>query len=88
MHNQPTRQVRIRITGHVQGVGFRYTARTVGDSLGLQISAQNLDDGSLLIDASGPASGIAELIEWAGIGPPAARVDAVDVQDVQMEDMT
>jgi hypothetical protein len=33
MHHHPTRQVRIRVTGRVQGVGFRYSTRSVGESL-------------------------------------------------------
>ena len=86
MHNQPTRQVRIRVTGRVQGVGFRYATRSVGESLGLDISARNLDDGSVLIDASGPANAIEQIIDWAREGPPAARVDTITVQDLRRED--
>lgn len=85
MHNRPTRQVRIRVTGRVQGVGFRYSARSVGDSLGLDISARNLDDGSVLIDATGPATAIEEFIDWARVGPPSALVETLNFQDVAPE---
>lgn len=88
MQNHSTRQVRIRVTGHVQGVGFRYSTRTVGDALGLDVSARNLDDGSVLIDASGSSDAITELIDWARSGPPAARVATIDVQDVNRGDTT
>lgn len=87
MHNNPTRQVRIRVTGRVQGVGFRYSARSVGDSLGLDVSARNLDDGSVLIDAAGPAGPVEEFIDWARQGPPAARVDTINVQDIRKGEM-
>ena len=86
MHRQPTRQVRIRVTGRVQGVGFRYSTRSVGESLGLDVSARNLDDGSVLIDAAGPADAVQQLIDWAREGPPAARVDTLNVQDVRKGD--
>ncbi len=82
MNRQPTRQVRIRVTGRVQGVGFRYSTRSVGDELGLDVTARNLDDGSVLIDASGPADAIERLLAWARHGPPAARVKTFDFQDV------
>lgn len=86
MDRQPVRQVRIRVTGRVQGVGFRYSTRSVGESLGLDVSARNLDDGSVLIDAAGPASAIDRLIAWAKDGPPAARVDSIHVQDLRKGD--
>lgn len=86
MNDQPIRQVRIRLTGRVQGVGFRYSARSVGDSLGLDVTARNLDDGSVLIDASGPSDAIGQLIDWAKDGPPAARVDTINIQDLRKGD--
>lgn len=82
MDDQPTRRVRIRVTGHVQGVGFRYSARSVGAMLGVEVNARNLVDHSVMIDAWGPADGIAQLIDWAKQGPPAARVDRVTVDEL------
>lgn len=84
--HSPTRQVRIRVTGRVQGVGFRYSTRSVAESLGLDVSARNLDDGSVMIDAAGPANAVQQLIEWAKDGPPAARVDTIHVQDLRKGD--
>lgn len=86
MAHQPERHVRIRITGRVQGVGFRHAARTVGDSLGLDVSPRNLDDGSVLIDAAGSVSAIEQLIDWTKIGPPAARVETCHVEDIREGD--
>jgi acylphosphatase len=86
MHRQPIRQVRIRVTGRVQGVGFRYSTRSLGESLGIDVSARNLDDGSVLIDAAGEADAIQQMIDWTHDGPPAARVDTVNVQDVRKGD--
>lgn len=86
MDSQPMRQVRIRVTGRVQGVGFRYSTRSVAESLGLDVSARNLDDGSVLIDAAGPANAVQQLIEWAKDGPPAARVDTIHVQVLRKGD--
>lgn len=82
MSQQPARQVRILVTGRVQGVGFRYSARSVGDSLGLDVTARNLDNGSVLIDAAGPAPAIDEFIDWARQGPLAAHVESLEIADV------
>ncbi len=86
MEEQQTRRVRIHVTGRVQGVGFRYSARSVGESLGLDVGARNLADGSVTIDAEGPTAAVEELIEWAAIGPPAARVDRITVDEISEGD--
>lgn len=82
MGDQQIRRVRIRVTGHVQGVGFRYSARSVGAMLGVEVNARNLVDRSVMIDAWGPANGIAQLIDWTKQGPPAARVDRITVDEL------
>lgn len=87
MTHQSTRRVRLLIRGHVQGVGFRATARHQGQRLGIDLTARNLDDGSVQIDASGPSRAIDALIRWAHHGPPHARVDAVDVLDLREDDI-
>ncbi len=86
MGDQQTRRVRIRVTGHVQGVGFRYSARSVGAMLGVEVHARNLVDRSVMIDAWGPPDAIGRLIDWTKHGPPAARVDRIDVQDIRQGD--
>jgi acylphosphatase len=80
----PNRRVRLLIRGRVQGVGFRVSARREGQRLGIDLTARNLDDGSVQIDAAGSPESIDDLIAWAHHGPPQARVDTVDVsEDVQ-----
>ena len=74
--------VEIHITGHVQGVGFRASARWRAAALGLTGTAENRDDGSVRIRMSGPRAAIEELVAWCHQGPPAARVDHVTVRTV------
>ena len=78
----PIRRVRIRARGRVQGVGFRVSARAQGRTLGVDVNARNLGDGSVLIEAEGPDDAVEQLITWASSGPPAARVDSLDVEDL------
>jgi acylphosphatase len=69
-----------RVTGRVQGVGFRWWTRKLARGLGLVGRVRNLDDGSVEVRASGDESGLERLERALRRGPPTARVDAVDVQ--------
>jgi len=66
-----------RITGKVQGVFFRHSARLEAERLGVRGAARNLADGSVEVIAAGAAAAVDELCEWLRRGPPAARVDEV-----------
>jgi len=79
---EQTVRVRIRVTGLVQGVGFRVPARRRAAALGLSGTAQNLDDGSVLIEMAGPRPGIDRFVAWCHEGPSAARVDTVQVTEI------
>lgn len=68
---------RIRVTGRVQGVYFRQSAREVALRLGLTGFARNEDDGSVTIEASGTAAALDELERWCAHGPARARVDHI-----------
>ena len=72
-------RVRIRITGRVQGVGFRAAVRRHAANLGLSGTAENLEDGSVRIQMRGARGAIDQLVAWCHQGPPAAEVDAVEV---------
>jgi acylphosphatase len=85
------RCLRCRISGRVQGVFFRASTREQARQLGLGGHARNLPDGSVEVLACGPERAVAALQEWLWLGPPAARVEAVDCEPVEMvppEDFT
>lgn len=65
--------------GRVQGVYFRAATRVEALRLGLTGWVRNRDDGAVEICCEGERSRLDELVAWAHHGPPAARVDAVDV---------
>lgn len=67
-----------RVTGRVQGVGFRWWTRAQGTRLGLAGTVRNAADGSVEVLARGPAATIAELERLLAEGPPHARVTAVE----------
>ena len=67
-----------RVVGRVQGVAFRAHTRTQALALGLRGHAINLADGSVEVLAIGDTDAIAQLERWLHVGPPLARVDAVE----------
>jgi acylphosphatase len=72
---------RLRITGRVQGVAFRASTVATARALGLGGWVANRADGSVEAVAEGDDAAVAALIRWCHHGPPAARVDYVEVTD-------
>jgi len=70
--------LRWRVSGRVQGVFFRASARGQALQLGLDGSAVNLDDGSVEVVASGSPAALAEFEAWLRQGPTRAQVDGLE----------
>lgn len=70
-------EVRLCVTGLVQGVGYRWSMTREARSLGLAGWVRNRRDGSVEAQFAGPRQQVERLIVWAGTGPPAARVREV-----------
>jgi acylphosphatase len=70
---------RWRVTGRVQGVFFRASARQQALQLGLIGYANNLPDGSVEVLACGAMESLNQLAEWLWHGPPAAHVTGVQL---------
>lgn len=73
----------VRVTGKVQGVGFRMAAVRQAHSLGVAGWVRNLEDGAVEALLQGPHDRIDEMLSWLRVGPPAARVDEIESQEVQ-----
>lgn len=70
-----------RVTGRVQGVGFRWWVRALADDLHLTGWVMNADDErSVEVVAEGPPDKIDELERLLHRGPPGARVEAVEAR--------
>lgn len=75
----------IRIEGRVQGVFFRNW--TVEQATALRVSGwvRNRHDGSVEVYAAGEDHCVEELIDRLREGPPASRVDRIDVQETGLQ---
>ena len=80
MTARATSRVVARVSGRVQGVGFRFFVRSRAVALRLAGSVQNQPDGSVRVDAEGPKNDLLVLLDNLREGPPAARVERVDVE--------
>lgn len=66
------------ISGRVQGVWFRASARDRAIALGLRGHARNLPDGRVEVLAVGDPDAIEQLAQWLRYGPPMARVEELE----------
>lgn len=75
----------LRITGHVQGVGYRYALSSEAQANGINGWVRNCRDGTVEAVVQGDLQAVEKLLAWARRGPPAARVREVNAQAVQGE---
>ncbi len=67
-----------RVTGTVQGVGFRWFVSRQARALDVKGWVRNMDSGEVCVLASGPEEKLRELRALIMQGPPGARVDQIE----------
>lgn len=70
-------QYEIKITGRVQGVGFRYFVYHKAVEHEIYGWVKNTRDGGVLVMAQGKESDVQTFLDHLRIGPPLARVDKI-----------
>lgn len=73
-------QYHIIVSGRVQGVGYRYSARNTASQLGLTGWVKNRIDGKVEIIAEGDNINLEKFLSWIKKGPRFAKVDSVDIE--------
>ncbi len=81
-------KIKVRITGKVQGVFFRHSAREQAEALKINGWIKNQPDGSVLSEASGPRESLLSFIAWCKQGPPRANVEDVNVEWLEDKETT
>ena len=75
------------ISGRVQGVFYRASARHKATELGCAGYARNLPDGRVEVLAVGEPESVQSLLDWLWRGSPAAEVKFVEVQELRLEEL-
>jgi acylphosphatase len=83
-----SRAVSVRISGSVQGVGYRLFVLRVADSLELSGWVSNERDGSVAAYAEGPPDLLDAFVERLREGPRAARVEHIEISRVPPEGLS
>ena len=73
--------IRCLVAGRVQGVFYRAATVQQAERLRLQGWVRNRPDGRVEVVAAGPPDAVAARAAWLWQGPPAARVDAVQLEE-------
>ncbi len=71
------KHLKIIVTGTVQGVSFRSSARREAEKLGLHGFARNQPDGTVYIEVEGNPDGLETFLLWCHEGPQNAMVQSV-----------
>ena len=74
-------RVHLFISGTVQGVFFRDSAKQVAQSMGITGYVRNMQDGRVELVAEGEKDSIDRLVQWCRKGPPSAIVVSVDIEN-------
>ncbi|MDT8400767.1 MAG: acylphosphatase [Bacteroidales bacterium] len=69
----------IRVTGRVQGVGYRYSAVKEARKHDIKGYVKNLPDGSVSIEAEGSENKLNAFLLWCRKGPGTGYVESVNV---------
>jgi acylphosphatase len=72
------KRVLFRVSGKVQGVGYRWFVIGEAERLSLKGWVRNTPDGSVEVEVEGPAYRVDLLRDRLSKGPPASRVSRVD----------
>ena len=74
------KQLRAKVQGRVQGVGFRAAAASFARGLGLTGWVRNNLDGTVEVLAEGADADVDAFLAWLRKGPSYAHVTSVDAQ--------
>lgn len=79
-------RVEYRVSGRVQGVGFRWFCVHAAERLGVRGYARNLPDGSVEVVADAPDEVLTQLEAELTVGPRASRVTGVERRPARTDD--
>jgi acylphosphatase len=77
--------ISIIISGKVQGVYFRQSAKEIAIELGLTGEVKNLSDRNVYIIATGTQEQLSAFSDWCKTGPPKAKVTGIEITELPLK---
>lgn len=82
------KHVKMRISGKVQGVFFRASAKEEAERLGLAGFVRNEEDGSVYVEVEGSEAAVERFMAWCRQGPQLAEIESVQTEEGQPKHFT
>ena len=82
------KHLNISVSGIVQGVYFRDSAKQKANELGVNGFARNEPDGGVYIEAEGAEDDLKLFVAWCHEGPPRAKVEKVQVDSGEIKKLS
>lgn len=79
---------KLKITGKVQGVYYRVSAKAAAERLGIFGTVKNEPDGSVYAEAEGEKQSVLDFIDWCKSGSTNAVVEQVIVENGEIKAYT
>lgn len=79
------KHLNIRVSGKVQGVFFRASAKEQADELGVKGFVRNEPNGDVYIEAEGDEEQVKIFSDWCKRGPNRARVDSFKIEEADLK---
>lgn len=79
--------VRVRVSGRVQGVGYRSFTRSQAAELGVKGWVKNLPGGGVEALLQGERKKVGELLSLMKEGPAGALVSGMDISEVRCQEI-
>jgi len=77
-------QYEIKVSGRVQGVGFRHYTKKLATDFGLKGCVKNMADGSVHMVVQGEKPEVDTFVDYLRIGPSLSRVNNIIVSPIEM----
>ena len=74
-----TKNLRVIVTGKVQGVFFRANVKKVADIIGVRGFVRNEHNGSVYVEVEGEEEMVHKLVDYCHHGPEGAVVEKVSI---------
>lgn len=80
------KHLNIKISGKVQGVGFRYSCQQEAKKQNIKGYVRNMPDGSVYIEAEGKEPNITNFFHWCQKGPSISKITGIEVSESQISE--